>query len=104
MVEFSCGAVLRNCNVHASVAIIVANRRASLFAVDRNATFRTGKGTKLARSSAEQAKATPGIVAGGLACAGEKILAQEEVFIPIAIQVCGTNSKGCRGLRLHWQR
>ncbi len=102
-IEPGFGAILRHHQIDASVVIEIAKRGAALFAVNENAAFLSGDRLETAAAIAAQPQPASRVAPGSFGLAGEKILAQEQVLMAIAVQIAGTDGEGRGHLRFDGQ-
>ncbi len=101
VVEQGGGAVvLADGKVISSVAVEVAQGASALLALDANPAFVTGHRTKCSAAIAEKQQSASGIVARGLGLDAEEVLADDGVFVAVAVEVADGDSEGGRELGL----
>src|SRR5437868_5039840 len=85
--EFQRCRVLGDHQIRAAVVVKVRHRRAALFAVYREPADGCGHGLEVAPAISTQPQAAPAIVTPGLTIDREAVLTEENVFVPIAVEV-----------------
>src|SRR5256885_2120892 len=103
VVEPGCVSILPDGQIKPPVVIIIAERRTAAFTVDFESALLAGDGTESAPPVAFEPQSATGIVTRRVRGNGEEILAHENVFAAIAVQIADDDSKNGRPLRFHRQ-
>ena len=106
MKQFCLGAVLCNDEINTPVRIVVTDGCAPLLAVNFDSTGLSGERRKSGLAIAVQEKAATRIITRDIGLQREKVLAEEDVLIPVPIEIGHTNRKRGRHLRFdrQWTR
>src|SRR6185436_1957579 len=96
--------ILREHNVGLSIPIKIRAGSASLFAVDFESGILRRQGGKLARAIASQQKRAPGVEARRFRLGRKKILREQDVLVPVQIEICHRHSEGWSQLSFPRQR
>src|SRR6185503_17970041 len=83
--------ILCHDQIGSPVLVIIRRRRAALFAVDQDPALLSGHHTKAAISVAFQEQTTTRVISRSLRLRGEKVLAQKNVLVAIAIEIRDAN-------------
>lgn len=86
-VEFGIGGVLGEGEIGATVGVEIGDGAAALFAVGEDAGGGAGEGLKPALAVAKEEQAAAGVLAGDGGADGEEVLGEEEVEVPVEIEV-----------------
>src|SRR4051812_32465903 len=94
MEKFCGGAILGDHKIHTAVVVVIGDGAAALFTVNRDAAFLRCHDGEMAIAVAAQQKAAARVTARRVAGGGEKVLAEENVFVFVAVEIGDGNSEG----------